>query len=378
LLGFKLNGRIGNKNTIASIYAIDELPEVEQDKYAHFAIFRYKRSLPKDGFIGGFYTGRERNSGFNRVFGTDGQVRINPSSIFGFHFLLSQTQMDGMAEKENGHALGLHYFSSTRNWLIMFGLQDIDQDFQTETGYMTRTGVTRIRSGIVRMLYPKSKFIQRIDPLIHSSHIKDKLSGLYETNNALDLRFILPKNTFVIFGGRYATEVFLDERFSTSRFRIIGQRQFTKQFFINLQYYYGKKIRYISDPFQGKGSDAMAMVNYVPTENLHFDLSLTYSDFYRDVDSAKEFDYMILRSRNTYQVNRYLFFRGIIEYNSFRKRLVTDFLASFTYIPGTVIHIGYGSLYEKIQWENNAYIDSTRFLETKRGFFFKASFLWRL
>ncbi len=122
----------------------------------------------------------------------------------------------------------------------------------------------------------------------------------------------------------------------------------------------------------------MTAVNYVPTENLHFDLSLIFSDFYRDVDSSKKYDYMILRSRNTYQVNKYLFFRGIVEYNSFRKRLVTDFLASFTYIPGTVIHVGYGSLYEKIQWENNGYISSDQFLETKRGFFFKASFLWRL
>ncbi|MBL7083992.1 MAG: hypothetical protein ISS41_10255 [Candidatus Aminicenantes bacterium] len=74
---------------------------------------------------------------------------------------------------------------------------------------------------------------------------------------------------------------------------------------------------------------------------------------------------------------KYLFFRGIIEYNSFRKRLVTDFLASFTYIPGTVMHIGYGSLYEKIEWVNDEYVSSDRFLEAKRGFFFKASYLWR-
>jgi hypothetical protein len=57
---------------------------------------------------------------------------------------------------------------------------------------------------------------------------------------------------------------------------------------------------------------------------------------------------------------------------------VTDLLASFTYIPGTVIHVGYGSLYERIKWEAGEYTSADRFLETKRGFFFKASFLWRL
>ncbi len=67
-----------------------------------------------------------------------------------------------------------------------------------------------------------------------------------------------------------------------------------------------------------------------------------------------------------------------MEYNSFWKRLMTDFLASFTYIPGTVIYLGYGSLYEKIEWRDGDYVNADRFLETKRGFFFKASYLWRL
>ena len=134
----------------------------------------------------------------------------------------------------------------------------------------------------------------------------------------------------------------------------------------------------IVDPYQGKGNDASATLRYLPSDKLHLDLSLIYSDFYRDFDSAKEYGYTIIRSKNTYQANKYLFFRAIVEYNSFHKRLMTDFLASFTYIPGTVIHIGYGSLYEKIKWEDGEYRDADRFLETKRGFFFKASYLWRL
>jgi hypothetical protein len=48
------------------------------------------------------------------------------------------------------------------------------------------------------------------------------------------------------------------------------------------------------------------------------------------------------------------------------------------YIPGTVIHIGYGSSYEKLEWLDGVYVSSDHFLETKRGFFFKASYLWRL
>jgi hypothetical protein len=377
LLGFKLNGKIGDKNTIASIYAMDRLPEEENANYAHFGIFRYKRSLAQDSFIGGFYTGRERENGYNRVFGLDGQLRINKSSIFGYHAFQSLSKQDEASARDDGHALGLHYYYSTRDWIIMLGLQDIAEGFRTETGYITRNGITRFRSGILKMFYPKSGFIKRIDPLIHSYQTWDKFSGLFETSNSLDLRFIMPRNSVLLFGYRFSNEVWLDEQFGTSRARLIASSQLTKKFYVDLTYTYGKKIRYIDDPYQGRGNDVISTLIFLPTENLHLELSLIYSDFIREAGSQKEYDYTIIRSKNTFQVNRYLFFRAIVEYNSFRKRLMTDFLASFTYIPGTVIHIGYGSLYEKIQWEAGDYRPSDNFLETRRGFFFKASYLWR-
>ena len=378
LVGIKLNGKVGDKNTIASIYAMDELLDTEEEDFAHFSIFRYKRTLSKDGFIGGFYTGRERKNGFNRILGADGQIRINPPTLFGFHFFQSQSKLDDNSPRDDGHALGLHYFYGTRDMLLMLGLQDISEDFRTETGYLTRTGITRLRSGILRMFYPDSKVIRRVDPMVHAYLIRDKFSDLYEADIPVDLRLILSRSSTIVVGYRYASEVFLGEKFSISGARFRASSQFTKQFFFNLSYIYWKKIRYIVDPYQGYGSNASATVRYLPSEKVHLDLSLVYSDFYRHSDSAKEYDYTIIRSRNTYQMNKYLFFRGIVEYNSFRKQLMTDFLASFTYIPGTVIHVGYGSLYEKIQWMDGEYRMADNLLETKRGFFFKASFLWRL
>ena len=378
LVGLKLNGRIGKKNTVASIYALDDLPDTETDNRAHFGIFRYKRALAQDGFLGAFYTGRERTSGYNRVLGVDGQIRLTQSSLFGYHLFGSQTKLDETSTRDDGHALGLDYYYLTRNWVIRLGLQDIGEDFWTETGYITRTGLTRLRSGFLRMFYPKSKLVRRIDPMFHSTQIRDRFSGLYETFNSLDLRLLFPRDSFILFGGRYATEVFSGERFNTSAARFIGTSQFTKQLYFRLTYSYGKKIRYVADPYQGSGNSASATVIYQPAEKLNLALSLTYTDFYRDSDSVKEYDYTIIRSRNTFQVNKYLFFRGIVEYNAFRKTLLTDFLASFTYIPGTVIHVGYGSFYERIQWTGSDYVPADRYLETQRGFFFKASFLWRI
>jgi hypothetical protein len=377
LVGIKLNGRVSNKDMLASIYALDDLLEGDGEKYAHFSILRYKRALGQDGFLGGFFTGRTQGKTSNVVAGTDGQFRLNPSSFLGYHVFLSQTKPEGPPQKMNGYASSLHYEYQTRNLFLRLGFQDISKDFITEVGYVTRTGITRFRAGIMPMIYPGSSLILRIDPVVHSYQVRDKFSGLYETDNSFDLRFILPRNSSFMIGGSYATEVFLGERFGRNTFRMTATTQFTKQLFLNLTFKYGKKIRYIQTPYQGNGSDVSATMSYLPSEKLHFDLNLTYSDFFRSADSRKEYDYGIFWGRTTYQVNKYLFFRGIVEYNSFWKRLITDFLASFTYIPGTVIHFGYGSLYEKIEWRDGDYVSADRFLETKRGFFFKASYLWR-
>jgi hypothetical protein len=119
-------------------------------------------------------------------------------------------------------------------------------------------------------------------------------------------------------------------------------------------------------------------LGYQPSEKFNWTLTFTYSDLFRDADKEKVYDYTIVRNRLIYQLNKYLFFRAIVEYNSYRKQLLTDLLASFLYIPGTVIQLGYGSIYEKIRWQDETYVNSDRFLETRRGIFFKASYLWRL
>ena len=378
ILGFKLDGKIAPRDTIASIYAMDELPAGSAADYAHFTIFRYKHALTEDSYVGGFWTGRFESSRSNVVAGGDGQVRLSPSSTFSYRALVSQTSPAGAAAETEGHAVGLEYYYGTRNWIVDAALQDLGKDFETDTGYLTRNGLTRLKVGVLPMIYPKSKTFLRIDPMVHFIQVRDKWSGLWETTEQFDLRLMLPRTTQLAVGGRYATEVFLDQRFGRSNIKITGSSQLSKRLLLTLAYSYGEKIRYTDAPFQGRGNDAQASVTFLPSENLNFALSFTYSDFTRSADGLKEYDYTIVRSLNTYQVNKYLFFRAIVEFNSFRKRLMTDFLASFTYIPGTVIHVGYGSLYEKLGWREDEYVPSDRFMETKRGFFFKASYLWRL
>ncbi len=377
LVGAKLTGKVGTNNTIATIYAMNELPDdLQQGEHAHFAVLRYKRALSQDNYLGSFFTARELDNNYNRVGGADGQIRINRSSNVGFHGFFSQSADQIQSTKENGHAIGLNYFLHNRDWYIVARLNDLSENFNTETGYVTRTGITRFRGGIIRRLYTNSKILKRIDPLLNNQFIYDKESLQWENLNAFFLTFILPRSSMLRVGYGYSTEIFLGEKFNTNYFSFNGRSQFTKQFYFDWYYKYGNRIRYISDPYSGKGNIASASIIYQLSDKFKSSLIFTFNDFYRE--NNKEYDYSITRFRNTYQLNKYLFFRAILEYNSFYEDLTTDFLISFTYIPGTVIHLGYGSLYERLKWENDTYRDSDSFLETKRGFFFKTSYLWRM
>ncbi len=69
--------------------------------------------------------------------------------------------------------------------------------------------------------------------------------------------------------------------------------------------------------------------------------------------------------------------RFLAQYDSSEKRVLTDLLASYELVPGTVFHAGYGSLYEKDPQFEGAFNQSNKYLMVNRGLFLKASYLRR-
>jgi hypothetical protein len=378
--GFKLTGKITPRDTVAAIYAQDRLRGDEVDEHPDFMIARYKHSLKDDAFLGAFYTGREYGSGFNRVGGFDGRFRLSPVATASFHLFGSLTRDPGAETTDSDHALSLNYNFSNRKVVLELGYQDISEGFRADTGFVFRTGLRRLAVFGMYNIYPKSKFFQKIEPFYWSSHIYDTIYDMWETINVFVLRFKLPRNTEVRFDGLLGNEVYAGERFDQSGYGFMLESQLAKQVYVEGRVRRTGNTYYDpADPYQGYGTQATGGIRFQPMDQLDFSLSLSYVDFYRKSDRAKIYDYLILRSRNTFQLNKYLFVRGIVEYNDFYKRMTLDGLVSFTYIPGTVVHLGYGSALEKQEWDEGlpGFAPSGRFHEMKRGFFFKVSYLWR-
>jgi hypothetical protein len=378
IAGVKLSGRVARADSIGLLYAADELGATSAEDYAHFAVLRYVRAFAQDSYLGGFYTGRESGPSSNRVFGADGTYRIDQSSFMAFHALGSSTAPVTSDERKPGHALSLQYSRNTRNLGLDARVTDISSGFESHTGYLTRGGITVFEGRVSPRFYPRSPFVRRVQPSLGTRQTRDASSGIWETDSVAGLALVLPRAGRLSVLYRHASEVFRGRELSTSAAGVTGSVQWTKELRLAGSLARSNAIYYSANPFPGRSSAANLSLNYQPSEKLHQDLGFTYANFSQAASGELLYDYAIARSRTTYQVNRYLFFRNVLEYNSFRRRLLADVLGSFTYIPGTVMHIGYGSILERLPSEMLERPTYRRFTETRRGFFFKASYLWRL
>ncbi len=381
ITGVRLTGKLSEKDMIAAIYAADEISPFGPDgntEYAHVPIVRYKRVLRDDSYIGGIYTARLFGDHMNVVGGVDGLMRLTESSTIGYHGLVSHSSEDMRTPDVGGHAVGVSYANATRDIDYSIAGKSVSENFDAATGYITRTGIAFL-SGMLRpKFYPSSSILQRVDVELFSGQTRDDIYDMWETSNSISLRNYLLNRMTLSARYSYSTEVFLGERFNTGGLMLTAGGRISNQLAVSAHYSRSDAIYYAADPYQGTSELLTASATAQPTDNFQAVASYVRVDFRGDDTNVNDYVYGIYRGKLTYQLSRYLFFRTIVEYNDFRDDLLTDFLASFTYIPGTVFHVGYGSLFDKTRWETGRYVPSGDFLQIRRQLFVKGSYLWRM
>ncbi len=124
---------------------------------------------------------------------------------------------------------------------------------------------------------------------------------------------------------------------------------------------------------------ANGSVSLQPTGSLNLSVDYNRSTFDHTDTGERVYTVDVINARTTYQFDRRLALRAIVQYDSSLKQILTDLLASFELVPGTVAFVGYGSLYERREWESDvgAAPTSPRYLTSRRGLFFKVSYAHR-
>ena len=100
--------------------------------------------------------------------------------------------------------------------------------------------------------------------------------------------------------------------------------------------------------------------------------------FDRISSGARVYAVDIINTRTIYQFNKQLFLRAILQYDSSLTRVLADYVGSYELVPGTVAHAGYGSIFERRQWDGQHWATGHGdYLSTQRSLFFKVSYLYR-
>jgi hypothetical protein len=95
-------------------------------------------------------------------------------------------------------------------------------------------------------------------------------------------------------------------------------------------------------------------------------------------DGSRVYTVDVINTKTTFQVDRRLSFRALVQYDSSQHRVLTDLLASWELVPGTVAYAGYGSLIERQDWDGANWIPGEgRYRTSQRSLFFKASYVHR-
>ncbi|UCE40598.1 MAG: carbohydrate binding family 9 domain-containing protein [Candidatus Aminicenantes bacterium] len=387
LWGAKLTGTVG-RTALGLLAAGDEWPGLEWDsetnpyegKKAYFTIARGKQSLGRDNYMGAIYSGREFATGFNRVGGLDLSLRFLMNHQIQASYMQSFSKRPGEESTRHSPTYHLVYSYITKPLGIMAGFEHIGKDFQMDSGFVRRTGIAEGWLWIGPSFYPnpeKMAWLKRIDPHLTFQYLHDYFTGMDDSyfRAAVDFSFTKQGSLSARFVSQ--KESWKGETFPLSSINIEGKIQWTKWFQMGGGFTVGEQIYYpVQSPFKGDYFGAGFGFTLQPNSKLSLTLSLHHSHLKRETEEI--YNVNIIYSRTTYQLNKYFFARAIVQYDSYEKNLLTDILASFTFIPGTVIHLGYGGFYEKQDWQSEHWVPGHGNLRNmKRSFFFKASYLWR-
>lgn len=384
IAGLKLSGKIGNNGSISTLIAADESPKNDEDlinENAFHGIFRYKNLLKNGSYFGGLYStkflGEENihSMAADYKYHINGKNKIETNAIVTVH-----NENSDMASKQS-HNIDLEYVYDDEFNVLSLSVHEISKDFLLSSGFVGRDGLTTLSGFGFRNFIPDNSFFKKLEFGFIGDVRKDNYDNKYEYFSEISTEYYLPRNTFFTIKFNYSTEVYNNEIYRNDEVGSFFRTQILKQLNINGSIHIGKATWYDEDEPQQAFRNVIDLgLNFKPNSNFQSSFNITRS-YYENFETKKELmDYQIFRNRTTYQINKYLFFRSTVEYNAYDNQLLTDFLVSFTYIPGTVIHVGYGSMYEQIRWDKNQreYHTDNKFLEMERGLFMKASYNWRL
>lgn len=376
-------GRLGFAALAASDTAPGRAPGVEpllEGRDQAFVVGRATWSLGNGSYVGAIGTDTELASGHNRVFGADFSLKRGAHTWQGTALSTASLSADGQ-EATKGFGGQAFYAYETKRVTAVTQVEHYDPDFRMDTAFLNQTGLTSDWSYLQLSFYPDEKkhgWIKRVSPFVYGKVARDRVQGGDEVFGLVGVRSSFTRQGSFRLDFAWGKEPWAGREFPRRFVRAMGGAQLLRWLGFEGRIQAGRSIYYDAEaPFVGPSWSHSLEVRFEPGASFSQGVSWDRARLDRD-EGGRVYRVDLLNLRTTYQFDRRFGLRGILRYDSSRRLFLTDFLASYEPVPGTVAYVGYGSLLEKRAWDGAGWLPGEGdYLTTRRGLFVKLSYAKR-
>jgi hypothetical protein len=411
--GARLTGKLGAWNL--GVLGIDDRApgatgdptDPNQGDHAGIGVVRVQREFGEQSNAGVLLTDREFAGSYNRVESLDTRLKLSPNWTLSGQWMASQTRtLDGTYSGGDAYNIDLH--AQNRDWVFDLTYIDRSEGFHTDLGFVPGVNIRQFQQSAMRRYHPKSKVVLSFGPTLNMMGDFDHHNVQQDWSVSPGFNLELARSTF--FEVNHA-ETF--ERFTAINFRrndtsLGAHSEYFKRAVLDFNYDTGTRINY--DPavnlaaFRGDGSELHVQITFRPVSRLKLEEIYYLTRLRTRADSFAEmaqapvdrpsgvFVNHLVRSRLTYQFNRELSLRMIVDYNGVlpnpglinlerQKRVTGDVLLTYLIHPGTALYVGYTDQLENLALYPGSppAVGRIGFPSTTTGrqFFAKVSYLFR-
>jgi hypothetical protein len=155
--GARVSGKIGESTNVGLLYMSTEAVEGVAPGN-DFAVARISQELPNRSAIGAIVVSRDgdgshllaRDIDHNRTYAIDGQWGIGDNILL--ESWLARTETPGLDGNDGAFALKFDY--STPTWALQAGYTEVEENFNPEVGFLSRTNYRKASAFVMRVIRP--------------------------------------------------------------------------------------------------------------------------------------------------------------------------------------------------------------------------------
>lgn len=356
-----------DRNTVIVVPGEDRSNTIPTDINSLANIGRLRYDLGDENYIGSMILSRNFEGGHNYLFGFDWNYKFWGNWYFngeGFYSLTKEIDNTSLfnsqrefgttgknaafnGEKYSGNGIHLVLSHSQRSYNFTFVLNNFSPTYQTYNGLFSSNNYRQFFLSQEYVLYPQDSFIDRATFGLQGE-LRFNFDGVKKEQSFYPyLTLNLKGQTSV-----YAHYILINDEnfFSTDlknvrRFYAEVNTRPIKELSLYVGGNFGRFIYRSSSPIIGSGHNIDVSLTIRPTSKLNLSLAYSRARLSNEKSGNLLYDGNIFRAVGTYQFSPEIFFRTILQYDSFSKSMQVYPLFSYKLNAFTTFFVGATSDY---------------------------------